>query len=58
MGIADAAKAAEFLDAGVAIPMHYDTFGWIQVDAADFVKRVTAGGRRAKIVKPGESFTL
>jgi L-ascorbate metabolism protein UlaG (beta-lactamase superfamily) len=58
MGIVDAAKAAEFVDAGVAIPMHYDTFEWIKADTNEFVKRVEAGGRIAKVVKPGESFAL
>jgi L-ascorbate metabolism protein UlaG (beta-lactamase superfamily) len=58
MGIADAAKAAEFVDAAVAIPMHYDTFGVIQADASAFVRRVQAGGRKAKVVKPGESVEL
>ena len=58
MGVADAAKAAEFLDAGVTIPMHYDTFGWIKADANDFVKRVQSGGRKAIIVSPGTSYRL
>jgi L-ascorbate metabolism protein UlaG (beta-lactamase superfamily) len=58
MGIADAAKAAEFLDAKLTIPMHYDTFGWIQADAGDFVRRVEAGGRKAQIVKPGGKVAL
>ena len=58
MGVVDAAKAAEFIDAKLTIPMHYDTFGYIQVDAGDFVKRVEAGGRKAKIVKPGETHRL
>jgi L-ascorbate metabolism protein UlaG (beta-lactamase superfamily) len=56
MGVADAARAAEFVDAAVTIPMHYDTFGWIKADANDFVKRVQAGGRKAAIVKPGSSY--
>ncbi len=56
MGIVDAAKAAEFVDAKVAIPMHYDTFGWITADPKEFVRRVEAGGRKAVVVKPGESY--
>lgn len=58
MGITDAVKAAEFVDAGVAIPMHYDTFGWIEADPNEFVKRVQAGGRKAAVVRPGASFNL
>jgi L-ascorbate metabolism protein UlaG (beta-lactamase superfamily) len=58
MGVKDALKAAEFIDAGVTVPMHYDTFGWIQADAKDFVARVKAAGRKAVIVAPGSSLTL
>jgi len=53
MGITDAVKAAEFVNAAVTIPMHYNTFGWIQADPDDFVTRVQAGGRKAVVVKPG-----
>ena len=56
MGVVDAAKAAEFVDAKVTIPMHYDTFGWITADPHDFVRRVNAGGRKALVVKPGGTF--
>jgi L-ascorbate metabolism protein UlaG (beta-lactamase superfamily) len=58
MGIVDAAKAAELVDAKVTIPMHYDTFDWITADANDFVRRVEAGGRRAVVVKPGGTYEL
>ena len=58
MGIADAVKAAELIDAAVAIPMHYDTFDWIKADPNEFGKGVEAGGRKAKVVKPGSSLSL
>jgi L-ascorbate metabolism protein UlaG (beta-lactamase superfamily) len=58
MGVDDAVKAAEFLDAGVAIPMHYDTFDIIRADPAEFVRKVEAGGRKAVVVKPGSSYSL
>jgi len=58
MGIDDAAKAAEFLGAGVTIPMHYDTFDWIKTDAASFVKKVEAKGLKAAVVKPGGTYTI
>ena len=53
MGIADAVKAAELVGAKVSIPMHYDTFGWIQADAGEFVRGVEAKGLKAAVVKPG-----
>jgi len=58
MGVRDAVKAAEFVDAAVAIPMHYDTFGWIQADAREFVRGVERGGRRAVVVPPGGTHAL
>jgi L-ascorbate metabolism protein UlaG (beta-lactamase superfamily) len=58
MGITDAAKAAEFVNAAVTIPMHYNTFDWIKADPDEFVKRVEAGGRKGVVVKPGASLSL
>ncbi len=53
MGIDDAAKAAEMLQAKVTIPMHYDTFEPIRADAHAFVAKVERLGLRAVIVEPG-----
>ena len=53
MGIDDAVKAAEFLGAKMYLPMHYDTFPVIEVDAGAFVDRVGALGMNAEIVRPG-----
>ena len=58
MGIDDAAKAAEFLHAGVNIPMHYDTFDLIKADPTEFVSKVKDRGGNAAVVKPGESYKL
>lgn len=55
MGIEDAVRAAEFLQAGLAIPMHYNTFDAIQQDPSDFVSRVSETGLNAQVVKPGSS---
>jgi L-ascorbate metabolism protein UlaG (beta-lactamase superfamily) len=40
------------------IPMHYDTFDWIRAEPQRFVDGVQAAGRRARIVRPGQSCTL
>ena len=58
MGIDDAVRAAEFVQAGVVVPMHYDTFDLIRADAAEFVRKVEAKGHRARHVPPGESLEL
>jgi L-ascorbate metabolism protein UlaG (beta-lactamase superfamily) len=58
MGIDDAVKATEFLNARVYIPMHYNTFPYIEVDPKEFISKVRARGRDAELVAPGESYRL
>lgn len=55
MGPEDAARAVEFLNAKLAIPMHFATFGMIDVDPQRFVERV---GADAKIMAVGESIEI
>lgn len=58
MGVDDAVKAAEFLQARVAIPMHYDTFDLIRADPEDFARKVRAKGLGAAVVKPGAAYEI
>ena len=58
MGIDDAVKATEFLDARVTIPMHYDTFDPIKADPAEFAGKVESRGGRVLVVQPGGSYEL
>jgi L-ascorbate metabolism protein UlaG (beta-lactamase superfamily) len=58
MGITDAVKATEFLDAGVTIPMHYKTFPVVEAEPAEFVAKVGAAGRKAVVVDPGGDYTI
>jgi L-ascorbate metabolism protein UlaG (beta-lactamase superfamily) len=58
MGIDDAVKAVEFLEAKVNIPMHYKTFPPIDVDPNEFISKVEATGAKAVLVNPGESYTI
>ncbi len=53
MGIPDAAKAAELLNARVTVPMHYDTFDLIKADPNEFVKQASAKGLKAQVVPVG-----
>jgi L-ascorbate metabolism protein UlaG (beta-lactamase superfamily) len=58
MGIDDAVKATEFINAGVHLPTHYGTFPLIEVDPNEFVSRVKAAGRNAAVVAPGDSYEI
>jgi L-ascorbate metabolism protein UlaG (beta-lactamase superfamily) len=55
MGIEDAVMAAEFLRAGMYIPMHFKTFEVIDVEPEEFVERVQARGQRAQLLSVGDS---
>ncbi len=58
MGIDDAVKAVEFLNAGLAVPMHYNTFPLIQADPHEFVRKVESIGKKALVMAPGETLEL
>ncbi|NOY61329.1 MAG: metal-dependent hydrolase [Calditrichaeota bacterium] len=55
MGIDDAVKAAEFLQAKLTIPMHYNTFEVIEVDPLEFQKKISAIGLSSRVLEFGES---
>lgn len=58
MDIRDAVKATEFVNAKMNIPMHYNTFPVIEADPEEFKQRVEAIGRKACVLKPGESIEV
>jgi L-ascorbate metabolism protein UlaG (beta-lactamase superfamily) len=55
MGIADAARAVDFVLPKVVLPMHWDTFDVIAADPAEFVSAV---GSTAEVVilQPGQHY--
>jgi L-ascorbate metabolism protein UlaG (beta-lactamase superfamily) len=57
MGIDDAVKAAEFLQAKKVVPFHYDTFDVIKADPNEFAEKIAHSGIGSDVVilKPGES---
>lgn len=57
MGLADAAKAVEFLKPKLAIPMHYNTLPEIRQDPADFEDKV-GDLARVKVMGFGETYEL
>ena len=60
MGPDDAAIAVDFLKARLSIPMHYNTFGYIQVDPQQFVQKVEVSGtgQQARALGIGESLEI
>jgi L-ascorbate metabolism protein UlaG (beta-lactamase superfamily) len=52
MGIDDAVRAVEFLNPGIAIPIHYNTFPAIKVDPQDFSRKLEMLGKSCKVMKP------
>ncbi|MCG3411970.1 metal-dependent hydrolase [Staphylococcus massiliensis] len=54
MGIDDASYAInEFIKPKISVPIHYDTFPYIEQDPEDFKKAVTEGD--VQVLKPGEA---
>jgi len=58
MGIDDAVKAVEFVNPGVAIPIHYNTFPVIKADPQEFKTKVEAVGKTARVMAFGEEIDL
>ena len=59
MGIDDAVEATKLLNAKAVIPIHYDTFGYIEQDPQEFKTAVeTQSTSQCIIIQPGESITL
>ncbi len=58
MGIDDAVKAVEFVNPGVAIPMHYNTFPVIEADPNEFKSKVEATGKKCIVMDYGQEIDL
>lgn len=58
MGIDDAVKAAEFINAETVVPIHYNTFDVIKTDPDEFKKKIEAIGKKCTIITPGESIEI
>ncbi|HEX7242430.1 MAG TPA: metal-dependent hydrolase [Longimicrobiaceae bacterium] len=54
MGPEDAARAVEFIEPKVVLPMHYDTFPVIRQDTEEF-RRLVAGRAELRVLQPGGS---
>ncbi|MDQ1266948.1 MAG: metal-dependent hydrolase [Bacteroidota bacterium] len=58
MGIDDGVIAVDFVNPGLAIPMHYNTFPVIKVDPEEFKRKVESIGKKCKVMEYNETITL
>ena len=58
MGPEDAVQAAEWLNAKLVVPMHYNTFPPIRQDAEAFVRLLAERDIRGKVMLPGDKLTV
>jgi L-ascorbate metabolism protein UlaG (beta-lactamase superfamily) len=60
MGPAGAGIAADWVGADVVFPMHYDSFGPIEIETQEFVSEVKAAGAAAEpvVLDGDETYTL
>jgi len=58
MDIDDAVRAAKFVKAKVAVPMHYNTFPVIKADPRDFVKKCAKQDVCARVLGYGEEIIV
>jgi L-ascorbate metabolism protein UlaG (beta-lactamase superfamily) len=58
MGPEDALEAVRLLKPKRAVPMHYDTFPLIEVDAAAWAEQVNGLGVECRALKPGEAWEI
>ncbi|MDQ0916544.1 metal-dependent hydrolase [Paenibacillus sp. V4I5] len=58
MGPHDAVTAAQFLQAKMVVPMHYNTFPLIKQDPKAFVDSLASEGIKGVVIEPGQSLTI
>ncbi|OBZ16524.1 MULTISPECIES: metal-dependent hydrolase [Bacillales] len=58
MGAEDALQAAEWYNAKLVVPIHYNTFPVIQQEADHFVRQLESKGLKGTVLKPGESISV
>lgn len=58
MGIDDAVKATEFINAEITVPIHYNTFDIINANPEDFKRKVESIGKKCTIIGIAESMEI
>jgi L-ascorbate metabolism protein UlaG (beta-lactamase superfamily) len=58
MGPEEAVRCVEMLGPSETVPVHYDTFPYIEIDMRRFTGAMDEAGFTARVLAPGASFTL
>jgi L-ascorbate metabolism protein UlaG (beta-lactamase superfamily) len=58
MGIDEAVRAAKMLKPRLTVPIHYDTFPPIEVDAQEFARKMAEAGLEARVMAGGETLEM
>lgn len=58
MGIDDAVKAAEFINCNKIIGVHYDTFGYIEINKNEVIDKFKSRGKELILLEIGETIQL
>ncbi len=58
MGPDEAVEAVKMLKPKLVVPVHYNTFPYIETDPEAFVEKVRQAGTEARVMAPGSSFEL
>ena len=58
MGIADAILASDFVQCDKVLGVHYDTFGYIEIDHEEAKRKFYAAGKDLMLLEIGESIEL
>jgi len=58
MGVEDAARANEFLNAERCLPIHFNTWDIIKVDPKAFAFKIEKQGKKCLLPKPGEEIEI
>ncbi|MBS1640105.1 MAG: metal-dependent hydrolase [Bacteroidetes bacterium] len=58
MDVADAVKAADFIECNTIIGVHYNTFGFIKIDTEQAIKYFADAGKKLLLPKIGETIEL
>lgn len=58
MGVDDAIRALGYLKPKSVIPIHFNTFPLIEVDAQAFVNKAKKSGCNARLIQPDETFDI